>query len=429
MTTNETQLADYKARYAIDDTLAILDSAPAKVDLHPDHMMVEITNRAAVAHLSIERGFKYLVKQAGGEVKRQHGLAPLLRRLTSCDRASADQLEASFNEAVQFFGYNPNTDGKGHLRSLDSYLSRTGSQEAFSHLRYWAIGEPEHDAMQALSLTLHREILYTLARILWRKPRTVSQRAEATIHGALISNRNLAWTEGDVGTEQSYRHYKEWLYSHRSGRHAMQDIVESRFNVGDEFANHIARQAYDELAASDDIAVRYFIRTLGYLPKGSQHRVADLAPCVELNANGTRGSIATPAGNPIAWLEKQHDDSWIVAPALPDSGLQPIFVQSLADAKNYITNSFTRKLLVMLGSAERQLYVVSTRDYLFPSSTAFVGDMPSDYVAEYDLEFWDSRHGLEVGDRVAMALELSRQHIITGTVVRVTGERVKIQHE
>ena len=94
-----------------------------------------------------------------------------------------------------------------------------------------------------------------------------------------------------------------------------------------------------------------------------------------------------------------------------------------------MTNSFTRKLLVKIGSAERQLYLVSTRDYLFPNGNVFVGDMPSDYVAEYDLEVWDTRHGLEVGDRVAMALELSQHHIITGTVVRVTGERVKIQHE
>ena len=53
------KIAEYKTRYSMDDTLKILDAVPLKRDLSPDHMLVEITNRAAIAHLAIERGLNH----------------------------------------------------------------------------------------------------------------------------------------------------------------------------------------------------------------------------------------------------------------------------------------------------------------------------------------------------------------------------------
>ncbi len=421
----EDRIAEYKTRYSMDDTLRLLDAVPLKPDLSRDHMLVGITNRAAIAHLAIERGLKHLVERAGGAFKHEHGLGQFYRQLSRLDQATADQLADAFDDAVQFFGYNPNSKGFCHLRSLGDYLSQTGSKDAFQRLRYWAIGESE--PTQPPYLVLHRELLYYLTRLLWTAPETVTARVERLIFDALYKDRQISWVEGDTETEASVRLYRDWLRSHDSGRHAIRDIKQSAFEVGDEFANRIVREAYDELSVSDDDAVRYFLLTLEYLPKGSQPRPADAAPVVQFNANETRGFFATPSGSDLGWLEKRHDNSWLVQPWIHSDSAPPAIVQSLADAKNYVVNSVTRMLRVHVDDEPRDLRIVSRFDFLISRSAADWDSVLAGKSQDYELEFWDDAHGLVVGDEVKARMESNTHSAIEGLVVEVEGCRVVVE--
>ena len=421
------KIAEYKTRYSMDDTLKILDAVPLKRDLSPDHMLVEITNRAAIAHLAIERGLKYLLARACGTVKHKHSLGQFYKQLSELDKTTADQLADAFDDAVQFFGYNPNSNGFGHLRSLQTYLSLTGSDDAFQGLRYWAIGEPEHRAMQTLFLVLHRELLYFLTRLFWTAPETVSTRVERRISDALYNNRHISGGEGDTETETSVRLYQAWLRSHDSGRHVIRDIKRSAFDVGDEFANRIVREAYDGLSASEDDAVQYFLLTLEYLPKGSQPRPTDATPVVQFNANETQGFFTTPSGSDLGWLEKRHDNSWLVQPWIHSDSAPPAIVQSLADAKSYVVNSLTRMLRVHVNNEIRDSRIVTRFDFFISRFTRdwdniLVGKRP-----DYEFEFWDDEHGLVVGDEVKARMEPNTQSAIEGLVIEVKGCKVVVE--
>ena len=131
----------YKVQQSIKDVLDILDSAPTLRDVIAETNLVQLTNRIPIAHLAIERGLKALIADAGGPAKRIHALNRLYSGLRDCDKASAEYLGGAFEDAVEFFGYNVNERGLGHFRSIDSYLSKVGTEDTFETLRYWAIGE------------------------------------------------------------------------------------------------------------------------------------------------------------------------------------------------------------------------------------------------------------------------------------------------
>ena len=167
----------YKIQESVADVISILDSAPMHRDLLPDKMTVQLTNRMPIAHLAIERGLKALIADAGGETAHIHSLHKLYGDLREYDKDSkdskdsadflaeaADFLAEAFKDAVRFFGYNVNVRGFKHFRSLDVYLSRVGTENAFNALRYWAIGESPKggNPIPSISPLIHRELLYAL---------------------------------------------------------------------------------------------------------------------------------------------------------------------------------------------------------------------------------------------------------------------------
>ena len=126
----------YKIQESITDVIDILDSEPMHRDLIPETMIIQLTNRMPIAHLAIERGLKALIADVGGATDRIHALNRLYRDLRTHDNVAADFLAGSFDDAVRFFGYNVNAKGFGHFRSLDDYLSKVGTENAFKALRY-----------------------------------------------------------------------------------------------------------------------------------------------------------------------------------------------------------------------------------------------------------------------------------------------------
>ena len=104
----------YKIRKSIEDVIAILDSAPMNQDLIPETNIVQLTNRAPIAHLAIERGLKALIINAGKSADQKHSLDRLYRALTECDE-----------EAANFLAKPESTDGRredtgGGVRKLQT---------------------------------------------------------------------------------------------------------------------------------------------------------------------------------------------------------------------------------------------------------------------------------------------------------------------
>ena len=190
----------YKIQESIADVISILDSAPIHHDLFQEKMIVQLTNRMPIAHLAIERGLKALVADAGGKTAYIHSLDELygyLRKYDKDSKDSADFLAEAFEDAVRFFGYNVNVKGFEHFSSLDNYLSKVGTKNAFDALRYWAIGESPKggNPIPSISPLIHRELLYALRCLFIPNPReTVSGRVERIVADAmfmLIGGRSL----------------------------------------------------------------------------------------------------------------------------------------------------------------------------------------------------------------------------------------------
>ena len=171
----------YKIQESVDDVIAILDSAPIHLDLVPETNIVQLTNRAPIAHLAIERALKALITGAGRPAERIHALQALYRVLGECDKPSADYLAKAFEDAVRFFGYNVKASGFAQFRTLDDYLYKVGKAKDFEALRYWAIGEsPKGESpIPYISPSIHRELLCALwCLFLPNRRDTVSERVE-----------------------------------------------------------------------------------------------------------------------------------------------------------------------------------------------------------------------------------------------------------
>ena len=418
----------YKIQESIKDTIAILDSAPIRPDLVYETNAVQLTNRAPIAHLAIERGLKVLINEAGGTAEDIHSLNTLFRELGEWDASSADYLAKAFDDAVNFFGYNVNVGRFGHFRSLYDYLSKTGTENAFEALRYWARGESSKvDPIPFISPPVHRELLCALwCLFLPNRRETVSDRVEREVAHAMFSGRHISYDVSDTQKEKSVQWYKNWLFNtHTSCRTALKEAVDEGSSVtDDEFVTQTLRDAFNELGQSKDPAVRYYIRTLTYLPRGSQRRNPDAIPEVEWHQQDQSGSVVTPAGTCLGFIEKYADGAWGIEPL---GGSAYATAWSVADAKHYLVNGLTRQVTVTVSGEPKQLRIVTGQDSFHPSDPSWTPDIED---PAYEVEFWDANHGLRPGDEVSMELQSEAVQrlvsVLKGTVTAVAEQKVSV---
>ena len=425
----------YKIRASIEDVIAILDSAPIRRDLNPETNLVQLTNRLPIAHLAIERGLKALIVEKTGESPehiRVHGLNKLYQILKKCDQESADYLAKAFKDAVRFFGYNVNAKGFRQFRSLDDYLSKVGTKNAFNFLRYWAIGEPDKDKtdkdkrespIQYISPLIHRELLCALSCLFLPPHReTVSERVEREVRRAMLNRGHIVYITDDISKQQSVSWYLDWLLKeHTTRRSALEAAVHQNFAIrdGDEFVKQTLEDAYADLRQSSDPAVIYFLNTLTYLLKGSQTRHPDAVPEVQW-INSTKGRVVTPAGTGLGFVEKYADGALGIEPQEEGFVRVTAIARSLADAKAYLVNRLTKQVTVTVNGESNQLRIVTERD-LFP----LLARTPN-----YNLEFWNVDHGIKPGDEISVELPSEGSHefayVLEGTVVTVTYQKVSV---
>ena len=428
----------YKVQGSIEDVIDILDSAPMHRDLIPETMIVQLTNRMPIAHLAIERGLKSLIADVGGTTEPIHSLNKLYRDLKKCDKDSAVFLAEAFGDAVRFFGYKVNAKGFGHFHSLGDYLSKVGTEKAFDVLRYWAIGESPkgENPIPYISPPIHRELLRAVWCLCFPDRReTVSGRVERIVANAMFSGRHITYGIDDTSKQQSVRRYKDWLFKEHTTRcGAFEDAVRQQFVVmDDEFFNQTLREACEDLQQSKDPAVQYYLTTLSYLPEGSQWRIPDAVPEIEwLNQDQIRGMVVTPARTCLGFVEKYADGGWGITPS--EDGLVRVaeIARALRDAKAYLVNRLTTQVTVTVNGESRQLRMIGNRDFFpKPEWTGDPGTSIDTALDTYDLELWDSNHGLLPGEGVSMELqsEAGRKFVsvLDGTVTAVAGQKVTIK--
>ena len=416
------------------DVIGILDSAPIRPDMVEETNLVQLTNRAPISHLAIERGLKALISDAGGTDESIHALNKLYKDLEHRDRKSADFLAAAFQDAVQFFGYDVRAKGFRHFASIDKYLSKVGTKGVFDALRYWAIGKPGKGErlIHFISLPIHRELLYALWCLLSDDnpdPQTVLGRVERTVTQAMFEGRDLIWSSEDLKRKQSIRWYIDWLNDHDTRRGALQEAVSKGLTIGDdEFVNQALRDAYNQLKQSGDPAVLYFVHTLTYLPKGSQRPNPDAVPQVEwLGRNRTDGLVSTSGGTHLGHIKKYADGGWGITPM--EEGLVRVTdtARSLEDAKHYLVNRCTIKIAVEKDGESRCLRVVKKRVYS-KNGARYSSDIPRP--PTYQFDFWDDKHGLIPGESVSVRLPMGKshqfEHVIKGEVTGVSQQSVSI---
>ena len=427
----------YRIQESIRDVIAILDSAPIRWDMMPDANIVQIANRTPLAHLAIERGLKALIGDRGGTPTRIHALDRLYCDLMECDDESAKYLADAFDDAVRFFRYNVNRTGFRQFQSLDRYLKKVGTEDAFEKLRYWAIGESsgEQSPIPYISLSIHRELLCALwCLFLSRRRDTVSARVERELSGAMFNRRKMVYIPDGTERELSVKGYIGWLHGHTSLRSAFEEAVCKDFAVtDDEFATQTLREAYKELQQSEDPAVRYYVTTLSYLPKGSERRNPDAIPEVRWGGQEqVRGIVATPAGTLLGFIDRYADGAWGITPMQEGPVQIGAIAWVQADAKHYLVNRLTKQVSITVNAESRELRIVGEWN-LFPGARlSLEGDTAglSNFSQTYELEFWNSQHGLRLGDEVKVEAPWKQYDravlILEGVVTSVSEQMVSI---
>ena len=427
----------FKVQGSIREVIATLDSAPIRIDLVPEANIVQLTNRMSDAHLAIERGLKSLIVAAGECPEDIHSLNKLYRHLGKCDQQSAHYLAKAFDDAVSFFGYDVKTKGLGHFRSLDGYLAKVGTAKAYEEFRYWAIEETRKgdSAIPNTSPPIHRELLQALWCLFLPNLREmVSHRVEREVEEAMFSQRPTLYDINDTGKKASVDWYMNWLFKeHASRRGALEEAVKQGFNIkeGDEFISQTLVDASRDLQQSKDPAVHYYIRRLGYLPKGSQRRNPGFSPEVQwLGRNQTRGMVETPAGTCLGHIDRYADGGWGITPLEEGLVQETDIAESAADAKHYLVNRLTKHVTVTVDGKPRQMRIVSEHDFFLPRGVIRTSDIGNAIENAYELEFWDAGHGLRPGGEITIELQPEGSNplasVLEGTVTAVEEQKVSI---
>ena len=419
-------------RQSIVDAIAIFDSAPIHLDLVPDGNIVQLTNRVPIAHLAIERGLKALIAEAKGSWEHTHGLNGLYRDLAKSDPESTTYLNVAFKDAVSFFGYNVNAKGNGYLRTLYDYLSMVGTEAAFEKFRSWVLGEftKGDSSIRYIRPLLHREIMSALCCLFLPNSReTVSQRVEREVSKAI--EKKLSFIEGSDKEKSVLWFIDLFKAGDFTPCDALEEASHSKFSFRDEeFISLALREAYGDLQQSDDPAVQYFVRKLGYLPKGSQPPNPGVDPAVEwLNKAETRGKVSTPGGTCLGLIERYSDGGWGIKSIAEGLGQVADVANARKDAVNYLANRLTKQVTVTKDGQTKELRIVNERDSFLYRSGALSGGL-SFRAPTYDLEFWDAEHGLHLGDVISVELQSDRSSnsvaVLEGTVSGVSDHKVSV---
>ena len=415
--------------HSVEDVIRILHNEPVKVDIVAGITVVQVMNRISIAHLSIERALKFLIKNAEGSFKKNHDLRQRYQELLKHDQVSARSLEVTFKAAVQHYGFNPNAANMTHLKTLEKYLEVAGSDKAFQDIRYWELTQsPDEMLLRRLYLSIHIELLHGLSEILLSPDgpmETVLNRVERAVSDAMWPTANMVYQPG-TSEEHSINSYIEWRQGFRTWSEALADAVQQGSNIGDDFMAEIVTNAYRTLLKAPDPAVSYFVSTLDVLPKQSR----DVIPCVEWwgTEKEGKGSVKTPAGTNLGFIESGLDGLWYITPSQVRVSAK---AKSLMDARCYLAILLTRPARVTVEGKDRSLRIVGEEHPPFQKNYDQI-DCPIERTGDdktwtHKMTLWDKDHGIDINKTVRVEVQrrdIDVVHILEGTVTKVAEHEV-----
>ena len=432
-----TNYKDSIIEVSLNDVTDILEHSPVQHDLVPEIVIARMMNRGPIAHLAIERALKFLLEKANGTWQRHHDLHKHLEALRKSDAASVEYLEQVFDEAIQHYRINPNEPDNNHFKNLADYLSVTGSEQAFNKMRYWELGQSLDDKtlrlVRSLSLQIHYEILQGLGEtvVSTRQPyKTINHRVSWALRDAINpSTGQMAYTIGS-DKQKSVEAYISWVLGYETIGDAIADAYQKEFQIGDAFANAVARQAFEKLVNATDPAIKYLARVLSVLPM--QQR--DIVPCVEwLGLNPcVFGRVHTPGGAILGHIERGPDGIWNVNSSGGRSRRVSAKTNSPTDARCYLAAQLTTSAHLTTNDQETALRVVDIECPFWRRASSFspADDKPGRQHRRnrVTVTFWDDGHGLIPGQE-AQIVRLMGEHfeeVVEGTVTDVSGAEVQI---
>ena len=420
-------------RHSIEDVIHILEHEPVKGDLVPQITAVQVMNRVSIAHLSIERAFKFLITKAGGPLVETHDLRQRYEELLLHNPVQARYLEGVFEAAVRHYQYNPNTAYMTHLQTLERYLEVAGSVKAFQGVRYWELTQSlDEMLLRQIYLSIHIELLHGLSEILLvpdRPMKTVANRVERAVEDTMWSTADMVDGQG-TPKEQSVHSYIAWRRGFSTWSDALAEAAQKGFAIGDDFMANVARNAYGTLLKATDPAVRYFANTLDVLPRQPR----DVIPCVEwLGPEKERyGSVSTPAGTGLGFIERGLDGLWYVTPLREGLVAVSAKARSQTDARCYLAILLSRPAQVTVEVEGRSLRIVGEEHSFYGKNYGEINrrfeGTGDDNIWTHKVVFWNRDHGIEVNARVRVEVRPGNirglVNIVEGTVTAVAEHEV-----
>ena len=413
---------------SVEDTIRILEDCPVKGFIVPQITLVQVMNRVSIAHLSIERAMKFLIRESGGTFEEIHGLGKLYQQLAQNDPVSAGALDSAFQAAVRHYRFNPNATDMRHFKTVAQYLETVGSDQAFQNVRYWELNlSLEEILLRKIFPNIHLELLHGLSEILisHRRPmETVVDRVERIIKDAILQFGDR-WYESESIREYPVGSYNHWLTRHRNFKDALLEAVKEGLEIGNAYACKSMRTAHEQLLESKDPAVQYFVNSLDVLltqPRDAIPKAEWLDP-----KERRKGRVCTPGGSNLGFVEKYVDGLWYITRLEGGPPKPPAKAMTQIDALCYLAATMTRPAQVTTDGEERTLRIVEGFHSDFRRARIKVD--PRDPVMN-KVTFWDNDHGLEVGQQIRIESGRTDTEFfsdkIEGEVVAVGGSEVSI---
>ena len=405
----------------INATIESVENPPFQGDLVPQFEAMEMARRAMNCHLAIEVGLKALIERAGGIAEHKHGLLSQLQRLDSTTNASgdsrdADFLRAAFDQAVDYYNFNPNAHR--WFRSLDDYFSETGGENAYEQYRYWILSRSSYPpVLQKFSLPIHIEIMHAVQELLAGRKRHVYDRVENTVkHNVREAYNTVAPLFQHQGR---YGPIRELVKRHRSYRLAFAEIAATDFHTDDEFTDLVFARADQILKGYTDTAIRHLTATSLIQP--SPPRGIPTPPFTELHG-GAAAEVHSPGGTLLGLVERRQGGLWAVEfwhGARPTR--EPFLVKQRIDGLRSLVQHSTVEALC--GLHEEQLVerrVIASIDEPIDEGS---DDGP------YRLETWDGNHGWQGGDEIVARIPLGDRtdQVLQGMVVDADSHSVVVR--
>ena len=403
-----------KVGIAIERARSIVDQAmPRERNLFlPDFEYAKLAPLYALAHWGIENGLKAILSQQKIKYPRGrtgHDLGELYRLSKQNDLVDANALEHAFTDAANF--YTIDRRRWNEFRSLDAYLKSFGEWKRYETFRYWALDDLDQFH---IPLLVHRELLVALEKILgWHHQQVASKRVKRWIHRQLseeVRGHIHACHSCRKALPQPFLEVLNDSYpSNTPFREKLQYLYNQHVKTADNGCmNQVIRGTFGSLSRDNDPAVRYLVKTLDDLPKGSLERPSDISLEVNWVVHCIAGTVKIQNGQTLGHIRESIDGRWLAQAYSPPTN--SIVAKTKTDAKNWLVEECTEIVRVSVnGGPYTPTRVVSP---------ALLG-------RPFAITFANSTHGLTVGQHIDVRINRLPYIIHQGTISRINGREVE----